>query len=165
MFKLNSIIKVNVVLVFFSLFQSCSYFNTVTITPKQIKEQSTWSDLDQTPTFPECENEEQENHFTCFEGILRQKFLESLSQNAFISLEEINEEIVLEIEIDSNGNFSLAGIQDENRVLNQIETLSSAINTSISELPQALPAVKTNVGIKVNSSFKLPIQIVASPQQ
>ncbi len=164
-FKINFLIKAITTLFLFSILQSCSYFNTVAITPEQIEKQSSWNDLDQKPTFPECEEADQEKSFICFKYSLRQRIVENLSNNEFISLEQFDEEIVLEIQIDREGNFSLSGIEDEYEVINQIETLSSVLNEVISNLPPALPAVKTNVGVKVNTILKLPIRIVASPDK
>ena len=39
------------------------------------------------------------------------------------------------------------------------------LKKAVSSLPQALPAVKTNVGVKVKTQLTLPVRIIASPQE
>jgi hypothetical protein len=150
--------------VLFLIFQSCEYFNTTTITPKQIKEQSKWNEKDQPPSFPECDGLDSDDQMDCFKDIVSQTISDILYQHNFSSSSQLNEEVVLKLEVDAEGYFSLLEIEDENDVLSQIETLYSTLDKAVSGLPQALPAIKTNVGIKVKTSFSIPIKIIASPQ-
>jgi hypothetical protein len=89
----------------------------------------------------------------------------ALNQYSFNSNETINEEIIISIEIDAEGNFSLTDIQDENDVISKVESLYSELEDIILYLPTALPAVKTNVGVKVKTQLKLPIRIISSPEE
>ena len=61
--------------------------------------------------------------------------------------------------------FSLGEFEDDADVLFQIESLSDILDEAVSALPQALPAVKTNVGVKVKTQLTLPVRIIASPQE
>ena len=65
--------------------------------------------------------------------------------------------------IDEEGNIALDNIENGSVVYDAIPSLSEIINSTISSLPRALPATKTNVGIYVKSKIKLPIRVTASP--
>lgn len=162
---MNFSAKIFSISILFVLLQGCDYFNTTTITKKQIKEQSEWNDKDQAPSFEDCADLKGDENMDCFKGIINENLTNVLSQYSFISTNVLNEEIVLTLEVDTDGSFSLNDIDDEADVLDQIESLSDVLETAVSSLPQALPAVKTNVGAKVKTQLKLPIRIVASPQE
>jgi hypothetical protein len=100
----------------------------------------------------------------CFKNIVSQTISDILYQFNFTSTSQLDEEVILKLEVDTEGYFSLLEVEDEMDVLGQIETLYSTIEEAVSALPQALPAIKTNVGVKVKISFKLPVRIIASPQ-
>ena len=65
--------------------------------------------------------------------------------------------------IDEQGNITLDNVENGSVVYDAIPSLSEMINSTVSSLPKALPATKTNVGIYVKSKIKLPIRITASP--
>jgi hypothetical protein len=50
-----------------------------------------------------------------------------------------------------------------NSVLEALPDLETTLNDAVANLPQALPATKTNVGVYVDTQFTLPIQIRAQP--
>jgi hypothetical protein len=52
-----------------------------------------------------------------------------------------------------------------NSVLEALPYLESTLNEAVVNLPQALPATKTNVGVYVDTQFTLPIQIRAQPTE
>ena len=145
------------------LITSCENFSTKTYTPQQIKNASQWSDKDQMPTFETCSSLEIKEQFDCFKDEIANSIYNSLSYEDLISNQEIDEEIVLNMIIDEEGNIALDNVENGSTVYDAIPTLSEMINTTISSLPKALPATKTNVGIYVKSKIKLPIRITASP--
>ena len=145
------------------LITSCENFSTKAYTPQQIKKASQWSDKDQMPTFETCSSLEIKEQFDCFKDEIANSIYNSLSYEDFISNQEIDEEIVLNIIIDEEGNIALDNVENGSTVYDAIPALSEMINTTISSLPKALPATKTNVGIYVKSKIKLPIRITASP--
>tara|TARA_B100000767_G_scaffold108743_1_gene104172 strand:+ start:24515 stop:25003 length:489 start_codon:yes stop_codon:yes gene_type:complete len=161
---MNFLIRISFLIVLFLVIQSCEYFNTTTINPKQIKEQSNWNDKDQPPSFPKCDGLDSQDQMDCFKNIVSQTISDILYQYNFTASSQLDEEVILNLEVDTEGYFSLLEVEDETDVLSQIETLYSSIEEAVSGLPQALPAIKTNVGIKVKTSFKLPVRIIASPQ-
>ena len=145
------------------LIAGCENFSTQTYTAQQIKKASEWSDKDQMPTFETCSSLEIKEQFDCFKDEIANSIYNSLSYEDLISNQEIDEEIILNIVIDEEGNIALENVENDSVVYDAIPTLSEIINTTISSLPKALPATKTNVGIYVKSKIKLPIRITASP--
>ena len=145
------------------LITSCENFSTKAYTPQQIKKASQWSDKDQMPTFETCSSLEIKEQFDCFKDEIANSIYNSLSYEDLISNQEIDEEIILNMIIDEEGNIALDNVENGSTVYDAIPALSEMINTTISSLPKALPATKTNVGIYVKSKIKLPIRITASP--
>ena len=76
--------------------------------------------------------------------------------------ELINDELILVLDIDKEGYFSINEIIDSSRIRTALPDLNSIIQAAIDDLPQVLPAVKTNVGIYVSSQLKVPIRVIAS---
>ena len=148
---------------FYFLIAGCENFSTKTYTPQQIKKASQWSDNDQMPTFETCSSLEIKEQFDCFKDEIANSVYNSLSYENLISNQEIDEEIILNMIIDEEGNIALDNVENGSVVYDAIPSLSEMINSTISSLPKALPATKTNVGIYVKSKIKLPIRITASP--
>ena len=162
---MNSLVKIASVSLMFILFQGCEYFNTTTISPKQVKEQSLWSENDQAPSFSECDGLEGDANAECFKNMISERIMSNLDAYNFTSASTLDEEVILTLELDTEGYFSLGEVEDDAGVLSQIESLSDILEEAVSTLPQALPAVKTNVGVKVKTQLTLPIRIIASPQE
>lgn len=147
-----------------SLFVGCEYFSTSTYTPQQIKKASQWSDEDQTPGFESCQDEAEEDRFSCFKNTISSTVNNAFYAQELISNQAVDQEIVLEIQIDKEGVISLLSIENASTVLDAIPSLSVLLEEAIESLPTALPATKTNVGVKVDSQLKLPIRVIANPQ-
>ena len=158
--------KLNLLLNFYLLsflISSCENFSTKTYTSQQIKKASQWSDKDQMPSFEICSSLEISEQFDCFKDEIANSIYNSLSYEDLISNQEIDEEIILNMIIDEEGKIALDNVENASIVYDAIPSLSEIINSTISSLPKALPATKTNVGIYVKSKIKLPIRITASP--
>lgn len=162
---MNSLVKISSILLMLILLQGCEYFNTTTISPKQVKEQSLWGENDQAPSFMECDGLEGDENIDCFKNMINENLISILAENNFTSTSILNEEIILTLELDIEGYFSLGKVEDDTDVLTQIESLSDVLQEAVSSLPQALPAVKTNVGVKVKTQLTLPVRIIASPKE
>ena len=162
---MNFITRITSICIMFFVLQGCEYFNTTTITLKQIKEQSLWNDKDQSPSYEECDGLLGDENLDCFKEIIIKNITYALDQYNFVTPETLDQVVVFVIEIDLEGYFSLAEVEDEYDVISEIGNLYSELEGIVSGLPQALPAIKTNVGIKVKSQLKLPIRIIASPQE
>ena len=162
---MNFITRITSICILFFVVQGCEYFNTTTITSKQIKDQSLWNDKDQAPSFEDCNDLEGEDNLTCFKETISDNISYALSQYDFITSEPLDQEVVFVIGIDLEGYFSLVNVEDEYDVISKIDSLYTEFESIVANLPQALPAIKTNVGIKVKTKLKLPIRIIASPQE
>ena len=162
---MNFITRITSIGILFFVAQGCEYFNTTTITSKQIKDQSLWNDKDQAPSFDDCNYLEGEDNLTCFKETISDNISYALSQYDFITSEPLDQEVVFVIGIDLEGYFSLVNVEDEYDVISKIDSLYTEFESIVANLPQALPAKKTNVGIKVKTQLKLPIRIIASPQE
>ena len=77
----------------------------------------------------------------------------------------IDAEIILVIAIDKEGAMSLNSVEDPNYVLSDVSGLEDILTQAVAQVPNALPAVKTNADARVSVSLKLPIQIVAQPAE
>ncbi len=150
-------------LLFYFFLAGCENMSTKTYSPQQIKKASQWGDKDQMPTFETCGSLEMKEQFECFKDEIANSIYNSLSYEDLISNQEIDEEIVLNMIIDEEGNITLDNVENGSVVYDAIPSLSEIINSTVSSLPKALPATKTNVGVYVKSKIKLPIRIKASP--
>jgi hypothetical protein len=86
------------------LFLGCHLFEPTQVPRKEIVAASSWSEKDQAPTFPSCEDREDldEKH-ACFESIISNSIKEYILQNPWESSEYLEEEISLQLRIDRGG--------------------------------------------------------------
>ena len=156
-------IKVYTFIISFSVLASgCHLFESTKVSSKEIKAASTWSEKDQVPTFSECESiESTDDKKVCFESIISNSILDYIDQNPLQSSETISEEINAILIIDKEGYFSLDQIERSRKMDNAIPNLEEQLLSAISMIPQAEPALKTNVGTFVSTKMTLPIMIVA----
>lgn len=143
---------------------SCEYFETNTHTPQQIKQASAWSDKDQVPTFEACQDLQSDEQFNCFKETLRSSLEEGLYAEPLVSNQEIDKEIILTLLIDIDGSIRLTDTEGASNVFDAVNDLENILTNTVAQLPLALPATKTNVGVKVKTSIKVPIRIIATPQ-
>ena len=87
----------------------------------------------------------------------------SISDANMVANTPLDEIVDITLRIDKTGAFSLVEAEIPNFILESLPYLESALNEAILNLPQALPATKTNVGVYVDTQFTLPIQITAQP--
>ncbi|MBL6666045.1 MAG: hypothetical protein ISP66_03490 [Flavobacteriaceae bacterium] len=142
---------------------SCELFESTTVSSKEIKKASTWSKKDQAPSFPECESLEEKYQLDCFQNIISEQLMASIIDTNFVAPYPLDDNIVLTLKVDKKGAFSLLEAEIPNSVLGALPDLESRINDAVTNLPNALPATKTNVGVYVDTQFSLPIQIRAQP--
>ena len=142
------------------LFLGCHLFESTKVPSKEIKSASSWSDKDQGPNFIECSDfENDQEKKDCFESIISNTILDYLDQNPLESSESISEEINIVFKIDKEGYFSLEEFNGSNKINEAIPTLKEQLEIAVSLIPQAQPAVKTNVGTFVSTRLSLPIMI------
>ena len=148
--------------IFSFLLLGCHLFESTKVPSKEIKSASSWSEKDQGPNFSECDDfENDQEKKDCFESIISNSILDYLDQNLLESSESISEEINIVLKIDKEGYFSLEEFNGSNKIDEVIPTLKEQLETAVSYIPQAQPAVKTNVGTFVTTRLSLPIMITA----
>ena len=144
------------------LFSGCHLFESTKVSSKEIKTASSWSEKDQGPNFNECDDfENDQEKQDCFESTISNSILDYLDQNLLESSESISEEINIILKIDKEGYFSLEEYNGSSKIDQAIPSLKEQLEIAVSLIPQAQPAVKTNVGTFVSTKLNLPIVITA----
>ncbi len=150
-------------LIFIISLCSCELFSSTKLSSSEIKKASSWSSKDQPPSFPECEGVEKKNQLKCFQSIISNQLTLAISDIDIIAIEPLNHEIFIQIKIDKEGVFSLLEAKIPNTVRDALPELEQVLNQAVANLPLALPATKTNVGVYVDSQLSMPVQISAQP--
>jgi hypothetical protein len=154
--------------VLFGLFllslSSCHLFESTKVPAKEIKTASSWSEKDQSPSFESCEDLNPEDQVSCFEEMIAFTVLDYINENLWVASENIDEQVVLNLLIDKEGLITLESVDASNYILDAIPDMENNLITAINLLPQAQPAVKTNVGTLVTTSIKLPLKIFAQEE-
>lgn len=159
--------KLTLLLISFLVFQliSCDLFESTTVSSKEIKKASSWSKKDQAPSYPECESLKKEEQFKCFQNIISERLTMYIFDANMVATNPLDENVVLTLKVDKEGAFSLLEAEIPSNVLEALPYLESTIQDAVANLPEALPATKTNVGVYVDTQFTLPIQISAQPME
>tara|TARA_B100000989_G_C19525176_1_gene466435 strand:+ start:1264 stop:1761 length:498 start_codon:yes stop_codon:yes gene_type:complete len=149
----------------FCLITGCHLFESTKVSSQEIETASKWSSKDIGPTFDACDSVEREDLSNCFKEIISSTLLEYFSSSISSADKSIEEEIVLVIKIDKEGDFSFGEIDFSNDLIDAIPDIESIFSDAIYQLPEAKPAIKSNVGAFVSTEFKLPIKITAQEPQ
>ena len=131
---------------------SCDSIN-LSVPDSEIESASSWSINDQPPSFPECENLKNNQHLDCFRNIIEIEINNFLSDKVF-PLD--SNQYMLTLKIDTIGKFSLDKLNPSNELDN---TSVNLIKSAVDNIPNALPAIKTNVGEFVEVTFNLPFKL------
>ena len=131
---------------------SCDSIN-MSVPDSEIESASSWSINDQPPSFPECENLKNNQHLDCFRNIIEIEINNFLNDKVF-PLD--SNQYILTLKIDTIGKFSLDKLNPSNKLDN---TSINLIKSAVENIPNALPAIKTNVGEFVEVTFNLPFKL------
>jgi hypothetical protein len=154
--------RIQIVLVLF-LFQltGCHLFESTEVSTKEIKEASSWSSQDIGPSFDSCSELQGAELRDCFQEVVTTTLSDYLNQNLPEATLQIDEEFVVGIKVDQEGYISLQNADFSNALRDALPDIETILTDAIYQLPQAKPAVKSNVGTFVETEFQLPIRIVA----
>ena len=126
--------------------------NNVRVSDSEIESASAWSINDQPPTFPQCENLKNNEYLDCFKNIIEFEINSFLNDKVFPA---DTSEFILTLKVDTIGRFSL----DDLSALGKLNSTSKdMIKNAVENIPNALPAIKTNVGEFVEVTFNLPFK-------
>ena len=142
---------------------SCELLSSTKVSSSEIKKASSWSSKDQPPSFPECDEVEKKEQIKCFQSIISDQLKLAISDFDIIAVEPLNHEIIVQIKIDKEGVFSLLDAKIPNAVRDAMPELEQILSQAVADLPLALPATKTNVGVYVDSQLTMPVHISAQP--
>jgi len=153
----NKYIRLNILIVkcFFVLLllSSCDFFD-YSVADKEIIKSSSWNSNDQPPSYPECESLDLNEQKKCFIESIEKKLISYFNES---NIKLKTTEYILKVNIDTLGSFSIVNISSEDSLSK--ETIKQ-FNEAFDNLPNALPAVKTNVGEYVSVVFDLPIKLL-----
>ena len=139
-------------LLFVIILTSCDS-NFLKVPQSEILSASSWTVYDQPPSFPECENFETDNQLTCFRNKIEMEMNGFLGDKVF---PVDTTEYILILKIDTVGNFSLSNLLPKDKLDKKLVLI---IQEAVEKLPNALPAIKTNVGEFVEVKYNLPFKL------
>lgn len=147
------------------LLSSCELFDSTTVSKNEIKKASTWSSKDQAPSFPECESLNKKDQMECFQDLILEYLMVSIAESNLVASSPIQASVVLRLKVNKKGIFSLEEAEISNNIIEVLPDLETVLEDAVVNLPKALPATKTNVGVYVDAQFSLPINISAQPAE
>ena len=127
--------------------------NFLVVSDSDIESASIWNINDQPPSFPDCEDLKDNEHLDCFKNIIETEINSFLMDKVFPI---DSSEYILTLKIDTIGKFTLDNLSPSDRL---DKTSIIMIKNAIENIPNALPAIKTNVGEFVEVSFNLPFKL------
>ncbi len=143
------------------LFTGCHLFDSTKVSSQEIAAASKWSSADIGPSFDSCDTLEVDEMKNCFREIVSTTIEEYLSSIIFEANNSVQEELLVLIQVDQEGYFSLVEVDFSSALVEAIPNIENILSDAINQLPQAKPAIKSNVGSFVVSQFQLPIRILA----
>ena len=102
----KKIIAFLLVLLFIMHYTSCELLESTTVSTKEIKKASSWSKKDQAPSYPECESLKKDEQFDCFQNIVSEQIMMSISETNMIADTPLDGEVVIVLKVDKTGVFS-----------------------------------------------------------
>ena len=119
-----------------------------------------WNNNDEFPSISSCEEIESESERNiCFQQKLTKSIFDNIDFSQIEVNNSLNDTLRISILIDKDGKISLYDSQINLKVKKQIPLIDSILYNAINNLPQVLPAIKTNIGVEVSSRFELPLII------
>lgn len=140
--------------------QSCTYFSSSQKEKNSVLDTTVidFYRVDSYPTFDNCTEliDKKEKEF-CFRETIYQKVGQELDKIQLKSNDTIDEAILVQLKISSQGFFSVDSIISSTTIKINFPELDSVILKSIETLPKVFPAIKR--GIPVTTVYELPIQL------
>jgi len=101
----------------------------------------------------------------CFQDLISEYLMVSIAESNLVASSPVQASVVLRLKVDKKGVFSLEEAEISNDILEVLPDLETVLEDAVANLPKALPATKTNVGVYVDAQFSLPINISAQPAE
>jgi hypothetical protein len=117
-----------------------------------------YSSVDTFPSFKACDSIiDKAKKSDCFRTTIHKKIGAELQQHTFVIKDSIDEVILVDLIINSEGVFTLDAIQSSDNIKKTLPQLDSLLKNSIQKLPKIFAANK--MGIPVSVKYSLPIRI------
>ena len=121
-------------------------------------EKISWENNDELPSIELCNDLVEKNLIKeCFKKFLSNEILKNLNFSEIIINDPINDTVNVTLLINNKGMISISTKIIPNNIIEVIPKFDILLNNAIDSLPIVLPAVKTSLGVSVNSKFQLPI--------
>ena len=117
-----------------------------------------YSSVDTFPSFKACDSIiDKAKKSDCFRTTIHKKIGAELQQHTFVIKDSIDEVILVDLIINSEGVFTLDAIQSSDNIKKTLPQLDSLLKNSIQKLPKIFAANK--MGIPVSVKYSLPVRI------
>ena len=117
-----------------------------------------WNENDELPSIKFCDEiGTQLERNTCFKEKLTNSIYNNIDFSEIVVHNNLNDTLIISLLIDQTGKVSLLKSSIPSKIKKQIPIIDIIMLKAISNLPNILPATKTNIGVQVSSSFELPI--------
>ena len=117
-----------------------------------------WKKNDEFPSIIYCDQFKlNSERFSCFKNKLSELILKTIDFESVSVFESLNDTIKLYILVDKKGKISLTDKKINKLIKKQIPFIELILDSAITKLPVVLPAIKTSIGIEVDSKFELPL--------
>lgn len=141
----------------FFLFISCNS-NVSNSKINVSNDEISWKKNDEFPSIDYCDQFKlNSERFSCFKNKLSELILETIDFESVSVFESLNDTIKLYILVDKKGKISLTDKKINKLIKKQIPFIELILDSAITKLPVVLPAIKTSIGIEVDSKFELPL--------
>ena len=117
-----------------------------------------WNVNDELPSIKLCDEIVSElERDICFKEKLIRLIYDNIDFSEIVVENNLNDTLIISILINQRGKISLLKSFVPKKIKNHIPIIDTIILKAINDLPNILPATKTNIGVQVSSSFELPI--------
>ncbi len=147
-------------LFFFIIFFSCEFQIQKKISAEKYLEQELktidWNSVDELPVFESCLNSNLDKQ-KCFVSYFSNQLKRNLVDNNFILNRTLVDTVYFNLKIDKQGNVSYEKIQINENLNKYKNTIETALNITIENLPKVYPALKRGQPVDVEFNFPLLI--------
>ncbi len=121
-------------------------------------DQISWKNNDEFPSINYCDQFKlNSERFNCFKNKLSELILDTFDFESVSVFESLNDTIKLYILVNKKGEISLLDKKINKLIKNQIPSIELILDSAITKLPNVFPAIKTSLGVEVDSKFELPL--------
>ena len=144
---------------FVSFFTSCNKFDILKTEKTFVLDTIVdFTSVDTYPSFSNCDTIiDKNNKADCFRKTIHKKIGEELSKHSFIIKDSIDETVLVDLLINSDGKITFEALQSSEKIKKELPELDSIIHLSVDNLPTIFPAIKKRY--KVTTKYQLPIRI------